>query len=69
MTPQGSINFVSQEFGGRSTDVQIVTDSGFVKNIVSGNLVMGDRGFLVKDVIEERGAELKTLSLRGQNFS
>jgi hypothetical protein len=49
--------------------VQIVTDSGFVKNIVSGNQVMGDRGFLVKDAIEERGAELKTLSLRGKNFS
>lgn len=49
--------------------MQIVTDSGFVKNIVSGNQVIGDRGFLVKDAIEERGAELKTPSLRGKDFS
>lgn len=66
MTPQGSINFVSQGFGGRSTDVQIVTDSGYVKNIVSGNQVMGDRGFLIKDAIEARGAELITPSFKGK---
>ena len=58
MTPQGSINFVSKGFGGRSTDVDIVNESGFLDNIAKNDEVMADKGFLIEEAISSRGATL-----------
>lgn len=43
--PNGLINFVSQGYGGRITDMNIVRRSGFLEHLCPGMVVMADRGF------------------------
>lgn len=64
--PQGSINFASKGFTGRTTDVQAVKESGFLDCLLPGDVVMADRGFLVEEEIERRGAQLVTPAFKGQ---
>lgn len=66
MAPQGSINFASEGFGGRSTDVEINRSSHYIEHIGQGDEVMGDRGFLIKDAIEDRGATLVIPAFKGK---
>ena len=65
ITPQRSINFCSKGFGGRSTDVEIVRESGFVKYVKEGDKVMADRGFFIGEEIEALGATLVTPAFNG----
>ncbi|XP_045036767.1 uncharacterized protein LOC123477468 [Daphnia magna] len=65
MTPQGSINFCSKGFVGRSTDVEIVKQSGFVKYVREGDQVMANHGFLIGEEIEALGATLVTPAFKG----
>ncbi|XP_066924423.1 uncharacterized protein [Clytia hemisphaerica] len=46
-TPLGAINFVSQCYGGRPSDIQVVKESGFhtSKYHMPGDQVLADRGF------------------------
>ncbi|KAG4070979.1 hypothetical protein HA402_001416 [Bradysia odoriphaga] len=55
----GVILFVSIGFGGRASDKEVVRLSGFLDKIVEGDVVLGDKGFLIKDEIEVRNAFLK----------
>ncbi|KZR96462.1 Uncharacterized protein APZ42_009181, partial [Daphnia magna] len=66
MTPQGSINFVSMGFGGRSTDVDIVNESGVLDNIAKNDEVMADKGFLIEEAISSRGAKLIVPAFKGR---
>ncbi len=68
MTPQGSINFVSKGFGGRSSDVDIVNDSGFLDYIDEGDEVMVDRGFLIDEALQIRGATLVMPAFKGRRL-
>ena len=45
ITPNGFINFVSHGYGGRSSDVAILEESGFLEHLEPGMIVMADRGF------------------------
>lgn len=44
-TPDGTINFISEGFGGRTTDALIVQHSGYLDYLPNGCSVMADRGF------------------------
>ncbi|KAJ8913398.1 hypothetical protein NQ315_008791 [Exocentrus adspersus] len=44
-TPHGIINFVSEGYGGRITDTQIVQESGYLNVLPRNCDVMADRGF------------------------
>ncbi|XP_018909250.2 uncharacterized protein [Bemisia tabaci] len=44
-TPNGFINFVSQGFGGRASDVTILKESDYLKILPPNSVVMADRGF------------------------
>lgn len=55
----GVILFVSIGFGGRASDKAVVNKSGFLNKIREGDVVLGDKGFLIKDELEARDAELK----------
>lgn len=44
-TPDGLISYVSDGFGGRTTDKMIVEQSGFLNMLESGAHIMADRGF------------------------
>lgn len=50
-TPVGAINFVSQCWGGRASDIQIVRQSGFhlSKYHMPGDQILTDRGFTLQD--------------------
>lgn len=44
-TPDGIINFVSEGYGGRVTDTEIVKDCGYLDILPKDSGVMADRGF------------------------
>ena len=57
--PQGTISFISTGWGGRTSDKFITEHSNFLPNILPGDVVLADRGFLVKESVERCQAELK----------
>ncbi len=66
ITPQGTINFISQGFGGRTSDVEIVKSSGYLDLICTGDVVLADRGFTVEELFGLLGAKLITPSFMGK---
>lgn len=59
ITPQGTISFISKGWGGRTSDKHIVENSGFLNNLLPGDLVLADRGFEVADSVALFNAELR----------
>ena len=62
-SPLGNINFISKAWGRRTSDVQIVRESGFIahKYHMPRDQIFADRGFtLVDDFAAACGAELIT---------
>lgn len=49
ITPQGHIAFLSDAWGGRTSDKHIVNESGFLDILDFGDEVMADRGFTIKE--------------------
>lgn len=58
ITPQGSIAYVSDLYGGRTSDRHIVRDCGFLKGINPHDEVMADRGFGLREEFMLKGARL-----------
>ena len=50
-TPLGAINYISQCWGGRASDIQITRESGFAsgKYDMPGDQILADRGFTLQD--------------------
>jgi len=57
--PQGSISFISNGWGGRTSDKFITEHSNFLTHLLPGDLVLADRGFNVRESIRTHQAELK----------
>ena len=51
ITPNGTVSFLSDCYGGRATDVFIVQDCGFLQGLQSKDQVMTDRGFKIHDML------------------
>lgn len=51
ITPQGVISFISRGWGGRTTDAHITANSGFLDNLLPGDLILADRGFTIEDQV------------------
>ncbi|TRY73138.1 hypothetical protein TCAL_17448 [Tigriopus californicus] len=45
ISPSGFISYISDAYGGRTTDAQITTESGILHFLESGDEVMCDKGF------------------------
>ena len=58
ITPQGSICYVSEFFGGRTSDRVTVTQSKFLDFINPGDQVLADRGFQIREILLAKSSEL-----------
>lgn len=56
--PSGAIIFVSNLWGGNTSDRCITQHSGFLDYVRPGHEIMADRGFLIQDLLLDRGAKL-----------
>jgi len=60
ITPQGIISFISKGWGGRSTDAHITANSGFLDNLLPGDLILADRGFRIQEQVGLYCARVET---------
>ena len=58
ITPQGTVSFISNGWGGRVSDKHIVENSGYLRHILPGDVILADRGFDVADTIALHQATL-----------
>ena len=58
ITPQGTISFVSNAWGGRTSDKFLTENCGILGKLKSGYLVMADRGFTIQESVWFQHAEL-----------
>ncbi|XP_060072083.1 uncharacterized protein LOC132551957 [Ylistrum balloti] len=59
IAPQGCITYLSNAWGGRSSDKYIVENSGFLKKLLPGDIVLADRGFDIQESVGVMCAEVK----------
>lgn len=59
ITPQGSISFISEGWGGRVSDKCLTQNSKFLNNLCPGDVVLADRGFLIKEFVDLFHATVK----------
>lgn len=59
ITPDGLISYISEGYGGRTTDTCIFEDCGYLLKLSPGAVVLADRGFKnIAHLLEQRGCTL-----------
>ncbi|KAH9642797.1 hypothetical protein HF086_012291 [Spodoptera exigua] len=58
-TPNGLVNYISQGFGGRTSDVTIVENCSFLNGLQPGTIILADRGFKhLEPLLQAKGMKL-----------
>ena len=58
ITPTGAISFISQCWGGCVSDRHLTANSGLLKHLKHGDLILADRGFDIADDLALLGASI-----------
>ena len=58
ITPDGSVVFVSNLYGGSASDKTVTRDCGIIELLREGDNVMADRGFDISDLLIQKGVRL-----------
>ncbi|XP_057698570.1 uncharacterized protein LOC130919927 [Corythoichthys intestinalis] len=58
MTPQGTVSFISQGWGGRVSDEHVIANCKFIDNIIHGDVILACREFDIRELVALTGAEL-----------
>lgn len=59
ITPQGTVSYISNAWGGRVSDKYITENCGFLDYILPGDLVLADRGFNIQATLGCRMAHVQ----------
>ena len=58
ITPQGSVSYLSDTWGGRVSDKYLTEHCGILDNLLPGDLILADRGFDIGDSVGMKQARL-----------
>ncbi|XP_066268877.1 uncharacterized protein [Branchiostoma lanceolatum] len=59
ITPNGTISFLSEGYGGRSSNKTITKDSGFLELVDPGDVILADRGFTIASDLVRKQVKLE----------
>ena len=58
ITPQSTISYVSQAWGGQTSDKFLTVNCGILNKLLPGGLVLADRGFTIAESVMFQQAQL-----------
>ncbi|XP_033727561.1 uncharacterized protein LOC117316886 [Pecten maximus] len=67
ITPSGVISFVSEGWPGKTSDRLLTIESGILDLLDENDSVMADKGFTIRDVLEEKKCKLNIPPFRGNS--